>query len=215
MTDQQECRELSELLQGLKIDAEGYFKKAAGCVEKGADIVESLKYRWASSTPRDLCWRELPEEIRGEARRLDRRLVSLMGQIARNVRNATLVSDADQRDLTTGTKAMRAALLLREFRSWDAEILSNEDTVLGVTHAGQSDDQPAGPGEAGRTFADWTEKINAILDLVAASPAPGYSGDGAPAEIARYRPDTAFIMMWMDKSKPDLTDVSDACDALS
>jgi hypothetical protein len=105
---------------------------------------------------------------------------------------------------------MRAALLLRQFHSWDAEVLHDEGIVLGVRPAGQSDDAPAGPDEAGRTFADWAQKINAIVDLVAASPVLGYSGDGTLAETARYRPGTAFIMMWMDKSKPDLIDISDA-----
>ena len=88
--------------------------------------------------------------------------------------------------------------------------MNDEDIVLGVTRAGQSDDEPADPDVAGRTFADWAVKIDAILDLVAASPAFGYSGDGPPPETARYRPGTAFIMMWMDKSKRDLIDVSDA-----
>jgi hypothetical protein len=206
MTDQQDCSELSDLLDGLKTDAEGYFKKAAL-------IFENFEFR-RRGPPRDEYWGELPEDIRGEARRLDRRLVSLMGQIARAVRNAPLLSEADRRDLVTGTKAMRAALLLREFRSWDAEVLHDEDIVLGVTPAGQSDDAPAGPDEAGRTFADWAQKINAIVDLVAASPAPGYSGDETLAETARYRPGTAFIMMWMDKSKRDLIDVSDAVKAV-
>lgn len=48
-----------------------------------------------------------------------------MGQAARTLRNAPLASEADQRDVMTGTKAMRAAPLLRRFPSW------NEDTVLG------------------------------------------------------------------------------------
>jgi hypothetical protein len=109
-----------------------------------------------------------------------------------------------------GTKAMRAALLLRHFRSRDTEILNDEDVVLGVTPAGQSHDQAAAPKGAGRSFADWTEKISAILDLVAASPDPGPIAGRNATEAARYRLGTAFIMMWMDKSQPDLTDVSDA-----
>lgn len=214
MADQRECSELSELLDGLKIDAALYFRKAAQALEgvKAAQASEGVTLSWPLPRPparRDLYRQEMPYEICGDATRLDRRLVSLMGQIARSVRNAPLVSEADERDLMTGTKAMRAALLLREFRSWDAEVLHDEDIVLGVTRAGQSDDEPAAPHEAGRTFEDWIEKINAIVDLVAASPAPDYSGDRTPAETSRYRPGTAFIMMWMDKSKRDLIDVSE------
>lgn len=110
----------------------------------------------------------------------------------------------------TGTKAMRASLLLRHFHSWDAEVLNDEDVVLGATPAGQSDDQASTPEDAGQSFADWTEKIGAILDLVAASGALGPVGGRDTTEAARYRPGTAFITMWMDKSKPELTDVFDA-----
>jgi len=203
MTDQQECRELSELLQGLKIDAEGYFKKAA-------EIMPKSLFLRRGGRPRDTYWEELPDDIRGEAARLTLRLLSLMGQVARSLRNAPLVSEADQQDVRIGAKAMRAALQLRDFYSWDTEVLHDEDTVLGVKRAGQSDDAPAAPLQAGRTFADWAGKIDEILALVAASPALGNLPDGTPAETARYRPGIAFIMMWMDKSQPDFIDVSDA-----
>jgi hypothetical protein len=58
---------------------------------------------------RDQYWAELSDEIRGEAKRLYDRLVSLMGQVARTVRNAPLASEADERDVMAGTKTMRAA----------------------------------------------------------------------------------------------------------
>jgi hypothetical protein len=82
--------------------------------------------------------------------------------------------------------------------------------VLGVTPAGQSDDEPLTPTEAKQTFAEWTEKISAIVDLIAGSPELGSAVERHLTEAVRYRPGTAFIMMWMDKSKPELTDVFDA-----
>jgi hypothetical protein len=214
MTNEEEDSELSTLLSGLKIDAAGHFRKAAEALD-GVIIGEwdrpfgrlAARERLAA---RGMYWAKLPEEIRSEAKRLNDRLVSLMKQVARTVRNALLASEADQRDVMTGTKAMRAALLLRRFRSWDTEVLNDEDIVLGVTPAGQSDDEPFTPSEAGQVFADWTEKINAILDLVAAPTALGPVEEREGAEAVRYRPGTAFIMMWMDKLQPELTDVSDA-----
>ena len=113
-----------------------------------------------------------------------------MGQVARTVRNAPLASEADQRDVMTGTKTMRAALLLRRFRSWDMEILNDEDIVLGVTPAGQSDDEPLSPTQAGQVFVGWAEKITAILDLTAASTALGPIGGQEVTETVRYRPGT-------------------------
>ena len=213
MISEQEDSELSALLDGLKIDAAGYFKRAEEALE-GVEISES-SLGWATSqlqswVERDRYWAKLPEEIRGEAKRLSDRLVSLMGQVARAVRNAPLSSEADRRDVMTGTKAMRAALLLRCFRSWNTEILNDEDVVLGVTPAGQSDDEPFAPLEAGQTFLEWTEKISAIVDLVTALPDLLPAGGGQVTEAVRYRPGTAFILMWMDKSKPELSDVSAA-----
>jgi hypothetical protein len=110
----------------------------------------------------------------------------------------------------TGTKAMRAALLLREFRSWNADVINDEDIILGVTPAGQSDDHSARPEAASHTFSEWVEKIASILDLVAASHELEPSGSLETTDATRYRPGTAFIMMWMDKSQSDLDDVSDA-----
>jgi hypothetical protein len=193
------------LLDGLKLDAARFFIAAEEALD-GVTIGESvLPWRRLGAreqlAARDMYWAELPDETRSAAQRLNDRLVSLMGQIALTVRSAPLASEADQRDLMTGTKAMRAALLLRRFRSWSPEVLNDEDIVLGVTPAGQSDDEPLAPAEAGQVFADWTEKVAAIIDLVVASPTLGSGGRGDTAETARYRPGTAFIMMWMDNLK--------------
>jgi hypothetical protein len=219
MTDHRESIDLRTLLEGLQLDAVRYFKKA----EEDLDGVtmgtpHPLRYEPLSDVERqdyrDQYWLNLPEETRAEAKRLHDRLVSLMGQASRTVRNASLASEADQRDVMTGTKAMRAALLLRRFRSWNAEILNDEDIVLGVTPAGQSDDEPLSPTEARQVFALWAEKVNAILDLIAASTSFGPSPGHDIGETVRYRPGTAFIMMWIDKSLPELIDVSDAVKAV-
>jgi hypothetical protein len=204
MTDQSEHGTLGVLLDRLGIDAEVYFDKAQ------AVLTDTPRGdRW-SRFERDHFWAELPQDLREEAVRLAGRLLSLAGQAAPAVRNAPLASEADQRDIMTGTKAMRAALLLREFRSWTTEILHDEGTVLGVQPGGQSDDEPCPPETARRSFADWKGRMDAIFDLVAASHRLDTVGEGVATAPARYRPDTAFIMMSMDKSRPELTDVADA-----
>ncbi len=205
---QQGDADLNVLFGGLTTDAASYFSKARDAV--GDIIIDDTFARLTVAVERGQFWAALPDELRGEAKRLDHRLVSLMGQIARTTRSAPLASEADQRDAMTGNKAMRAALHLRRFRSWNTEILHNEDIVLGVTLAGQSDEQPCSPHDAGRIVADWAEKIITILDLVAASPGAS-QGDGLdPPDTARYRPGTALVMMWTDKSRPELNDLADA-----
>lgn len=213
MIDDEDDVEIQSLLDGLRVDAAGYFNKADEALE-GAKISET-SIPWGIDQPerleqRDQYWSQLPEEIRSEAKRLDGRLVSLMGQVARAARGAQLSSEADQRDVLTGAKAMRAALRLRRFRTWDTEILNDEDVVLGITPAGQSDDKPFAPNEARVIFDEWMEKTRSIVDLMVASPSIGSTAARHPTEAVGYRPGTAFIMMWMDQTKPELNDVSDA-----
>jgi hypothetical protein len=198
----------------LKVDAKRYFTRAEEALE-GVEITENpfgwrLSDQLGSWDDRDQYWSQLPQELQDEGTRLDSRVVSLMRQVARAAQNAPLSSEADQREVLTGTKAMRAALLLRRFRSWDTEVLNDEDTVLGVKPVGQSDNEPLSPSTAGRTFSEWADKIESIIDLAAASPDLELRTEHQPIDVVRYRPGTAFIMMWMDRSKPELNDVSDA-----
>ncbi|MGH7114955.1 MAG: hypothetical protein ACREE9_10725 [Stellaceae bacterium] len=219
MTDQRaDDRELPALLDGLGTDAAAYFKRAAEVIAefviKEEDRKNTFELMWEERQDltyrRDKFWTRLPEDSHHEASRLDTRLLSVMKQVAVAVRGAPLASEADQRDVMLGTKAMRAALLLRQFRHQNMEVLHDEGTVLGVEPASQSDDHSSTPEMAGETFAHWKGKITAILDLVAASPELGTVEGRTAVETARYRPGTAFIMMWMDRAQPALTDVSDA-----
>lgn len=205
MTHEPEQEALGPLFAGLRTDAEAYFDQATAAL---TEIDRPGSYE---RPERDHFWGELPVKLRKEAASLVERLIGLAGPIAAAVRNAPLASEADQRDVMTGTKAMRAALLLRHFRSWTTEVLHNEGTVLGVQPAGQSDDDPCAPKDARRIFAEWNGKIAGILELVVASRGLGPVGHQTPASAAaHYRPGSAFIMMSMDKSRHELVDVADA-----
>jgi len=205
MTEVLAQEDLGVLLDALKRDAEEYFdhtEAVLGMVPRPD--------RW-NPYDRDHFWSELPPGVCDEAKKLADRLLALAGQIADAVRKAPLASEADQRDVMTGTKAMRAALYLRQFQSWTTEVLHDEGTVLGIQPAGQSDDNPSAPETARRSFTNWIGKVRSILDLVVASRILGQAGTEAVSMApARYRPGTAFIMMSMDKSRPELTDVADA-----
>lgn len=97
------------------------------------------------------------------------RLLTISGQVVIAMRNAPLVGEADQREMMKATKAIRAALLLRRFRSWDVEVVHDEGRVLGVVPPGQSDDEACEPNAARQVFADAEARIATILQLVAAS----------------------------------------------
>ncbi len=209
MAEELTTRNLQEDINQIAADATAYFEKAQSVL---LDVPRPNRnhYSW-KKLERDHFWNSLPESLRSDALSLIERLVSLAGRLASLIKSAPLASEGDQRDLMAETKAMRAALLLRCFRHWEAEVLHDEGTVLGVHPAGQSDDDPSPPEDAERTFAQGHTRILSILELVAAtnelSTSPAIATQ--TTNSSRYRPSTAFIMMWMDKSKPELDDICD------
>ena len=101
MTEVLAQEDLGVLLDALKRDAEEYFdhtEAVLGTVPRPD--------RW-NPYDRDHFWSELPLGVCDEAKNLADRLLALAGQIADAVRKAPLASEADQRDVMTGTKAMR------------------------------------------------------------------------------------------------------------
>ena len=76
---------------------------------------------------------------------------------------------------------------------------SDEDRVLGVdppTHFETGFDDTE---EAGVAFRQGAEKIRDLIDLLSPS-----TSTPSVAGTASYRPNTAFIMMPIDKAKPEL-----------
>lgn len=212
MTDQHASNRTKTDLKQLTTDAASYFARASEAVL----VADPRQFNASSRTTvglyseRDMYWTTLTEELQAKAKALADRLIPVMGKIVGAAESAPLVSEADRRDLEIGTKAMRAALFLRHYRSWDRRILHDESTVLGTTPAGQSDNAPLLPAQGAEIFADWVAKIDDIVDLISASTASDGTSDLKASDAVRYLPGTAFIMMWMDKSNPELTDVCDA-----
>jgi hypothetical protein len=176
----------SEALQLLATEADGYFDRAIDHIGDADDI----SVEWGVEDPghlQRLYWDRLSTDLAVDARRLAARTVELGGWLAGASRNAPLASEADQRNVTAATKSMRASLLLRHFRSWSTQVINDEDRVLGVTPAGQSDELPCPPGTAKGVFGRGVSELRAVLDLVAASGTLGgtAAGDATPPSSAR------------------------------
>ena len=139
------------------------------------------------------------------------RLVRYSAQVAEGARSAPLVGQEDLVDLREATKSMRAALALRLYRFHDTQVLNDEDRVLGVRQAHQSEDEAISPDQADVVFHDYTNRILKILTFIEASADLSPSGDETlrARDVTRYRPGTAFIMMWMDPNRPELADIVD------
>lgn len=208
MAEELTTKNLREDVNQIAVAVTSYFGRTRSVL---LDVPRPTRDFYWEKLERDHFWNHLPEPLRSDALNLVERLVSFAGRLASLVKSAPLASEADQRDLMTATKAMRAALLLHRFQHWDAEVLHDEGTVLGVKAAGQSDDDPSPPEEAERTFVQGHARILSILELVTATNELSASPATVMPSInsSRYRPNTAFIMMWMDKSKPELDDICD------
>jgi hypothetical protein len=199
--------DLRLLIEVLRKDAGDHFRQLAKYIK------EDPASSWHGRRPRDHYWAQISENSAAVAQQLAQRVVRYGAQIAEAMRVAPLIGSEDLADLRLATKAMRASLQLRQYRFQEIEVLNDEDRILGVRPAAQSDDEPLAPMEADAVFYNSTSNILRILAFVEASADLAPPGADVPAssiDAPRYRPGTAFVMMWMDSALPELTDICDA-----
>jgi len=172
-------------------------------------LAELLKQGWFQGTP-EYYWRDLPEELKAEAEQLTEELLSLAKPFARLCKGSLLATDADLRDLLVNVKVMRAALHLRDYHYSEPEEIHDEGVILGFRPASQQEREPLKPRDASARFIKSNVLLTRILQVCDTE---GYD-DGVARhnqpEASKYRPNTAFIMMWMDKAESALEDVRDA-----
>lgn len=153
-------------------------------------------------------WSMLTPDSQATANRLRGTLKPLMLKIIEAGRHSPLLSVVDQADLQILTRKMSSALQFKRYRRWDPEVLHDEGTVLGISPAGQSE-EGIEPGDAVKHFRVAFEKVLQTVDLLSPSleelPSAIISTD-VPT-VRRYRPNTAFIMMWISDDHPELEDV--------
>jgi len=150
----------------------------------------------------------LKEQERAAA--LVQELVELMSKIAVAVKNSPLLDDADQREIVTYTKTMRSALYFRQYYYSGPESIHDEGVVFGIRPAEQSEEE-TDITSAHKIFKAAHRSTLKILDLMLQRPAESFSLPSVPQQsVSKYRPNTAFIMMWMDRDHPELDDLSDA-----
>lgn len=153
-------------------------------------------------------WVDSPSPLKVQAERISARLAALAQQTGLAIRRSPLLTEVDERTAGQAFKGMRAALQFREFIVIELEVLHDEGAVLGVQHA-QELENCVHPSRARRSFSKWVVSLKNRLEL--ADPQPSETTDVALTATkpiaAGYRPGTAFIMMWMSKDRPELTDV--------
>ena len=197
--------DLRLLLEGLRTDATDYFQRVH-------QETQSLPESYYSRNDPDFYWAKITKESIGIAKDLADRVLRQSAQIAAAMRTAPLVAAEDTADLRESTKIMRAAIALRRYQFHDVEVINDEDRILGVRPARQTENESLAPLEAEALFRDHVLQLIQTLKLVEASAdlSPPTDATQVVRPANQYRPGTGFIMMWMDPARPELVDVVDA-----
>lgn len=202
---------LREELRLVVGESEAYFDKVSSLT---FETTESL-FGLSSFAGADEYWQQVPTELQRTAENLVSRLLAFGARLGEAAKSSTLAGPEDQRDVKLSVKGMRSALRLRNFQYVEADVLHDEGTVLGLRPASQSEAFGLGPKDAHERFLSSAQSLAAVLKIVEASAQEHSPNLGATAPApAKYRAGTAFIMMWMDPTHPELTDVADAVRAV-
>ena len=156
-------------------------------------------------------WDKLSDALQSKSQKVQEATLHLISIIIPALQSSPILDKSDERDVGICAKKMRSALKLRDFKSWDIEVLHDEGAVLGVSPPGQSEDTPLSPDEAQNRFNRCIEKLEGIIQLAKIAPAQILNGlpQKNPNLSQSYRPNTAFIMMPIDAQNPELEDVYD------
>jgi len=197
---------ISEELSDLAKAAQSYFEEAIiQCQDDGEPA-------WASGRRgTNAFWELLDDNLKSTSQRLQQQMLDVVPKLLPIVKNSPLLNETDEKEIGICIKKMRAALRLRDFRSWNVEVLHDEGTVLGVNPPGQSEDDPSTPMESLESFNQCSNQLKDIVSLL--SVAPANIPDGMPSRNPNlsqsYKPNTAFIMMNINPNNPELDDVYD------
>lgn len=202
----QDMRELKIKLGEIYRRANQYFKNAQELMQKTPKgPMASDVYR----IEREF-WSYMPEAERQTGETIVSDLIELMSEVATAVRQSPLLDDADQREIVTYTKTMRAAFYFRKYMHRPPEAIYEDGMVVGVSPAQQAE-EAVGIKRAQAFFEPAYTATLKIVDLIGPGSAREPLSSSTPSRpVSKYRPNTAFIMMWMDQDRPELDDIRDA-----
>ncbi|MDE3169569.1 MAG: hypothetical protein KGL75_05455, partial [Acidobacteriota bacterium] len=182
---------------------EAYFDRIFEILVRQAGSAEQLEGFNIAATPESIA-----EADRGAADQLNKEIPSIIVRLIELSKASPVISDVDRYDLKFILKELLASLRIHRYQHWETYIHSDEDRVLGVDPPGQSESE-CDLGTAFKEFSNARGKVQRLLDLLVPSDTPEATAV-ARAEtvgVRQYRPNTAFIMMWIDENQPELEDV--------
>ena len=192
---------LRKVLNELMEEGLEFFDRFAELSERSVRTYYSLDYP-------NLYWNELDEAQKKASRKLQSNLINSVKMISNCITYSPLLTEADQRGLSLCAKSLRSALRFRKYYAWDTEILHDEGIVLGIKPSGQSDDEPMLPKDAQSVFKNGIIELLNLVDLIEIEPRQRFDAKALnPQVTVQFEMNTAFIMMQIDASKPELEDL--------
>jgi len=190
MLNKEEIAELRDSLSRIRDAGAMFFDRAQRNQDEGREYSDI----WDDLLTPEL--REEGEALRGTVKRLS-------VEIAGAARGSPLIAEADLQDLRHDTRRMLAAIHFHKYRYRGVYVHHDEDIVLGVDPPSQEEEPVTDVARARRFFTRAVVDVGELIDLLS----PGETNQAAGPGTATYRPNTAFIMMAIDKGQPELEDI--------
>jgi hypothetical protein len=157
---------------------------------------------------------QVPEPLAAGAREVSRHFDGALVRIAALVRESPMLGSVDLEAIQLALRRVDAALRLRAFKEWGECLLYDEDVVRGVRSPGFSEDRIS-PHEALAEIVDALDAVKRRLGVLHAQAEaeaagvaiPAWPSPSASSPGVNVQPGTAFIMMMIDRDKPELEDV--------
>jgi hypothetical protein len=200
---QQDIDALTTELEKISEEAGAYFKRV------GATFAEKLKddpwLGYSDSVPANVVSAEDKVTVAPD---LSARLRRLSVAIVEASESSPLVAEVDRAELRIALRKMLAGLSFQRYSYWAPRVMNDEDRVLGVEPASQTQEN-CSLRDARDEFFSGVDKLRKVLDLIFPSGMPLATAiaRSETAAVKKYRPNTAFIMMWISKEHPELEDV--------
>lgn len=158
----------------------------------------------------DYYWSDIPDSLRAEADDFRKRIIDLTQKALALCRGSLLINDADVFEVKAITKKLLALIQLRKYFYYEPHVIQDEGTVLGFQPGSQEERDPLTPKKALLAFKVEANALTRIIDLTDNETSIVPNSKQGGSNVGAYRQNTAFVMMWMDRSKPELEDIRDA-----
>lgn len=171
-------------------------------------IVSEPERFWEVDLEPDHYWNFLDETQKQSSIELRKQSIDVGRSILNVAKASVLMSEADERDLQLNIKKVAASFFMREYILHRGDVAHDEGRALGWISESQVEIASA-PEKSMRIFDNSIKEIKHLLQLIDDQDSVVKS-ELVISDTSRFNKDTAFIMMAIDRNKPELEDVKDA-----